>query len=129
MAASRRIPFSSVVMVLSFRLGIPSSNPVQNLYFCHAFIHLFLCYGLRKSTQSSNTTCVDICYLQEMICVDLRYLYGNDMSTSTLSSDMGSGVCINSMPNDKMFDMPKFKAFADDKLNFANMMLSVCYRL
>ena len=55
MAASRfkynttalgRIPFSSVVMVLGFRPGVPGSNPVQILYFCHAFIHYFLCYGL-----------------------------------------------------------------------------------
>ena len=42
----KRILFSSVVMVLAFRPGVPGSNPVQNLYFCNAFIHLFLCYGL-----------------------------------------------------------------------------------
>ena len=40
-----RILFSSVVLVLAFRPGVPGSNPVQILYFCHAFIHLFLCYG------------------------------------------------------------------------------------
>ena len=42
----RESSLSSVVMVLAFRPGVPSSNPVQILYFCHAFIHLFLCYGL-----------------------------------------------------------------------------------
>ena len=36
----RRILFSSVVMVLAFRPGIPGSNPVQILYFCHAFVSL-----------------------------------------------------------------------------------------
>ena len=41
-----KIFFSSVVMVLAFRPGVPGSNRVQTLYFCHAFIHLFLCYGL-----------------------------------------------------------------------------------
>ena len=41
-----RILFSSVVMVLAFRPGVPGSNPVRILYFCPAFIHLFLCYGL-----------------------------------------------------------------------------------
>ena len=38
-----RILFSPVVMVLAFRPGIPGSNSVQTLYFCHAFIHLFPC--------------------------------------------------------------------------------------
>ena len=42
----KRISFSSVVMVLAFPPGIPGSNPVQILYFCPAFIHLFLCYPL-----------------------------------------------------------------------------------
>ena len=41
-----RILFCSVVMLLVFRPDIPDSNSVQILYFCHAFIHLFLCYGL-----------------------------------------------------------------------------------
>ena len=34
------------MMVLAFWPGVPGSNPVQILYFFHAFIHLFLCYGL-----------------------------------------------------------------------------------
>ena len=38
--------FSSVVMVLVFRPGVPGSNPAQILYFCHAFIHFFLRYEL-----------------------------------------------------------------------------------
>ena len=33
-------------MVLAFRTGIPGSNPIQILYFCHAFIYFFLCYRL-----------------------------------------------------------------------------------
>ena len=41
-----RILFSSVVMVLALRPGVPGSNPVRTLYFCHAFIHLFLYYGI-----------------------------------------------------------------------------------
>ena len=41
-----RILFCSMVMVLAFCPGIPSSNPVQTLYFCHAFIHLFVGYRL-----------------------------------------------------------------------------------
>ena len=41
-----RILFSSVVSVLAFRPGVLGSNPVQVLYLCHAFIHLFICYGL-----------------------------------------------------------------------------------
>ena len=42
----KRILLSSVVMVLAFRPGVSGSNPVRILYFCHAFIHLFLCCGL-----------------------------------------------------------------------------------
>ena len=42
----KRILFSSVVIVLAFRPGVPGSIPVQILYFRHAFIHLFLCFGL-----------------------------------------------------------------------------------
>ena len=42
-----RILFSSVVMVLAFRPGIPCSNPVHTVFFCHAFVHMFLCCGLR----------------------------------------------------------------------------------
>ena len=41
-----RILLSSEVMVLAFRPGVPGSNPVQALYFCHAFIHLFPRYRL-----------------------------------------------------------------------------------
>ena len=41
-----RILFSSVVMELAFQPGGPCSNPVRILYFCHAFIHVFLCYEL-----------------------------------------------------------------------------------
>ena len=44
-----RILCSSVVMVLAFRPGGPGSNPVDILYFCHAFINFFLCYGLSSS--------------------------------------------------------------------------------
>ena len=39
--ALERILFSSVVIVFAFHPGIPGSNPVQILYFCHAFIHSF----------------------------------------------------------------------------------------
>ena len=41
-----RILFSSVVMVLAYQLGGPDSNTTRIIYFCHAFIHFFLCYGL-----------------------------------------------------------------------------------
>ena len=41
-----RILFSSVVVVLASPPGVADLNPVLILYFCHAFIHLFLCYGL-----------------------------------------------------------------------------------
>ena len=33
---------------------------------------------------------------------------------------------ILSLPNDKILYFSKFKAFADDKLNVAKMMISVC---
>ena len=32
---------------------------------------------------------------------------------------------INSLPNDKILDLSKFKALADDKFNVANMMISL----
>ena len=38
--------FSSVVMVLAYKPGGPGSNPARIIYFCHAFINFFLCYGL-----------------------------------------------------------------------------------
>ena len=41
-----RILFSSVVMVLAYQPGGPGSNSARIIYFCHAFIHFFLCYGL-----------------------------------------------------------------------------------
>ena len=31
---------------IDFSSRRPGSNPVRILYFCHAFIHLFLCYGI-----------------------------------------------------------------------------------
>ena len=37
---------NSMGMVLAFQPGGPGSNPVRTLYFCHAFIHFFLCYEL-----------------------------------------------------------------------------------
>ena len=36
---------------------------------------------------------------------------------------------INSLPNDKILDVTKLKAFADDKINVGQMMISVCDRL
>ena len=41
-----RVLFSSVVMVSAFSPGVIGSNPARTLYFCHAFVHLFLCHGL-----------------------------------------------------------------------------------
>ena len=39
-------------------------------------------------------------------------------------------VCpFNSLPNDKILDWTKFRAFADDKLNVAKMMIFVCDRV
>ena len=35
----------------------------------------------------------------------------------------------NSLPKDKIWDVTKFKAFADDKMNVAQMMISVFDRL
>ena len=32
---------------------------------------------------------------------------------------------LNSLPNDKILDVTKLKAFADDKINLAQMMISV----
>ena len=33
-------------MILAYQPGGPGSNPARIIYFCHAFIHFFLCYGL-----------------------------------------------------------------------------------
>ena len=41
-----KIVCSSVVVVLAFRSGILGSNSVRSVFFCYAFVHLFLCYGL-----------------------------------------------------------------------------------
>ena len=38
-------------------------------------------------------------------------------------------MSINSLPNEKIFDSTKFKAFADDKINIAQMMISVFDRV
>ena len=35
---------------------------------------------------------------------------------------------LNPLPNDKILDMTKLKAFADDKLNFAKMMIALLNR-
>ena len=37
---------NSVVIVSVFPQGVLGSNPGQSLYFCYAFDHLILCYGL-----------------------------------------------------------------------------------
>ena len=36
---------------------------------------------------------------------------------------------LNPIPNDKILDMTKLKAFADNKLNFAKMEISFCDRV
>ena len=36
---------------------------------------------------------------------------------------------LNSLPNDKILDLTKLKAFADDKMNEAQMMISIFDRL
>ena len=36
----------SLAMLYAFPRGVLGSNPTRSLYFCHAFVHLFLCYGL-----------------------------------------------------------------------------------
>ena len=36
---------------------------------------------------------------------------------------------VNSLPNDNFLDRTKFKAFGDDKLNVAKIMISVFYRV
>ena len=38
-------------------------------------------------------------------------------------------VNVNSLPNDKILDVPKLKAFADDKTNVAQMMIYVFDRV
>ena len=58
-----RILFSSVIMVLAFRLAVLGSNPVQTLYFDHAVIHLFLCYGLRSKESIMKYTRQDTRYI------------------------------------------------------------------
>ena len=36
---------------------------------------------------------------------------------------------VNSLPNDKILDVTKLKAFADDKINVDKMMISVFHRV
>ena len=36
---------------------------------------------------------------------------------------------VNSLPNDKFFDVPKLEAFADDKINDAKMTISLFDRI
>ena len=38
-------------------------------------------------------------------------------------------INFNSFPNDKILDGTKLKAFADEKVNVAQMMISLCYRV
>ena len=40
----------------------------------------------------------------------------------------GQGVKFNSLPNNKILDWSKFKAFADDKFTVARLMISVVFR-
>ena len=40
-----------------------------------------------------------------------------------------SRIRINSLPNDTILDVTKLKAFADDKINIAQMMVSVFDRI
>ena len=40
-----------------------------------------------------------------------------------------SAFLLNSLPNDKILDVMKLKAFADDKIDVAQMMISVLDRL
>ena len=38
-------------------------------------------------------------------------------------------ICINSLPNDKILDWSKLKAFADDKINVLKMMIFIFDRI
>ena len=51
----------------------------------------------------------------------------NGTTTSIMIHDMSSSI--NSLPNNKILDVTKLKAFADDKINAAQMMISVCDRV
>ena len=51
---SQRILLVSVVMVLAFRPGVLGSNSAWSLYFCYAFVNLFLCYGLCYQDNNNN---------------------------------------------------------------------------
>ena len=42
-------------MVLAYQPGGPGSNPARIIYFCHAFIHFFLCYELCSSERKRKT--------------------------------------------------------------------------
>ena len=56
-----RILFSSVVMVLGFRPGVPGLDPAQTLYSCHgfcSFVFLLRRLFVRKNTVS---ICVNLC--------------------------------------------------------------------
>ena len=53
----RKNCFSSVVMVLALRAGIPGSNPVQTLYFCHAFIYFFYVTELVRKNVKQQFYC------------------------------------------------------------------------
>ena len=40
-----------------------------------------------------------------------------------------SGLCVNSLPNNKILDMTKVKAFADSEINEVQVMISVFDRV
>ena len=40
-----------------------------------------------------------------------------------------TGIVLNPLPNDKILDVTKLKAFADDKLNIVKMMISLYDRV
>ena len=40
----REILLISAVIVLAFRPAVPASNSARILYFCYAFVYLFLCF-------------------------------------------------------------------------------------
>ena len=51
------------------------------------------------------------------------------MLVSYFSKKVFKKFLLNSLPNDKILDVTKLKAFADDKLHEAQMMISVFERI
>ena len=64
-----------------------------------------------------------------MMVTSIFFFSPQSFQKASFSGLLMSGLCVNSLPNDKILDMTKVKAFADNEINEVQVMISVFDRV